>query len=721
MILAWPIFTGQVYTANDLGEFHLPLRNFYTQQLSRSEPFDWCPDLYCGFYLTGEGQVGAYHPLHWLLYRMLPLWLAFDLECWLSYPIMFAGLYLFLRRWRIKQAGSLFGAMAFTFGSFNLLHFVHPNAIAIVAHLPWLLWATDILFDPKASPRRPWAYTAITLLTASQLLLGYPQYVLFSLAVEVGYVIGLSIRNWSTQTGSISRIAIWAAALILGAMIGAVQLIPTLDALNRSVRHSAGADATKLSTEGSLAPLNLVQLVAPYLFRNRVAGQNTIELGLYVGAGPLVLALWWLSSGRGPRRRFRVVTTAAAACALLALLWALGDYGPLGWFQRNAPLFSSFRLPCRTIVIFQFAIAVLAALGFASLLDRDRPRLHPAKAQLIPLFAISGLAASVGLLRWPSHVSILPLVAAGPLLFGAAVWLVNRADAGARWALPALVLLSAADLGAYGMTAGIFQTVQTPSDLVSKVEAPPGTSGSRVALDLIAGTEQAPGQKTPRLGNRILLAGWQRVDGYAGLEPARQLDYRSLAALKAAGATWVSATAAAQMENYGELSTTKAEREPNWIRLSDPQPRAWLVTSAIPSSNPSVDIVRLDLANEALIDTASVAPQFSPSPKGSVEIQTDRPGNFAATTDCPSTQLLIVTESFHSGWKAAIDGQVADVVRTDGDFLGLLVPARQHEIRLTFQPESLHFGRLASIFGLGLLIVTLLLWLVVSSRAHNAR
>src|SRR6185295_20105925 len=107
-----------------------------------------------------------------------PLWLAFDLECWLSYPIVLAGLYLFLRRWKIDRAGSLFGAMAFTFGSFNLLHFVHPNAIAIVAHLPWLLWAIDVLLDAKASHRCPWAFTAIALLTASQLLLGYPQYVL---------------------------------------------------------------------------------------------------------------------------------------------------------------------------------------------------------------------------------------------------------------------------------------------------------------------------------------------------------------------------------------------------------------------------------------------------------------------------------------------------------------------------------------------------------------
>src|SRR5205809_5860086 len=65
-ILAWPMLVGQVYTADDLGEFHLPLRDFYSRQLSRGEGFDWCPELYCGFYLIGEGQAGTYHPLHWL-------------------------------------------------------------------------------------------------------------------------------------------------------------------------------------------------------------------------------------------------------------------------------------------------------------------------------------------------------------------------------------------------------------------------------------------------------------------------------------------------------------------------------------------------------------------------------------------------------------------------------------------------------------------------------
>ena len=106
-VLTWPMLRGEVYVADDLGEFHLPLRTFYAQQLARGESFDWCPDLYCGFYLTGEGQVGGYHPLHWLLYRMLPLSLAFDLECWLSYPIMLVGLYVLFVRLRLNREAAL--------------------------------------------------------------------------------------------------------------------------------------------------------------------------------------------------------------------------------------------------------------------------------------------------------------------------------------------------------------------------------------------------------------------------------------------------------------------------------------------------------------------------------------------------------------------------------------------------------------------------------------
>ena len=75
--LALPAILGHVYLADDLGEFHLPLREFYSRQLSSGEAWDWMPGLFGGFCLTGEGQLGGYHPVHWLLYRLLPLEVAF--------------------------------------------------------------------------------------------------------------------------------------------------------------------------------------------------------------------------------------------------------------------------------------------------------------------------------------------------------------------------------------------------------------------------------------------------------------------------------------------------------------------------------------------------------------------------------------------------------------------------------------------------------------------
>ena len=95
--LAGPFFAGRIYTTDDLGAFHLPVRAFYAQQLARGGSYDWMPGLFSGFYLTGEGQAGVYHPLHQLLYRFLPLQSALGWEYLISYPLMMLGM------WRLLQ------------------------------------------------------------------------------------------------------------------------------------------------------------------------------------------------------------------------------------------------------------------------------------------------------------------------------------------------------------------------------------------------------------------------------------------------------------------------------------------------------------------------------------------------------------------------------------------------------------------------------------------
>ncbi len=357
-------------------------------------------ELFGGFYVAAEGQLGAYHPWHLGLYRWLPFGAAFDVELLASYPLAFAGMYLLLRRTLGRRDAASLGALAFTFCGFNLLHFVHPNAIAIVAHLPWLLWTIGIALTTSHRRHEAAALAGIALLTASQLLLGYPQYVWFSLLAEGAYV----LWHLATRRASLGRAGLVGLAVALGVVIGAIQWIPTWHALATSVRHTPDA---AFANSGSLHPLNLVQLLAPYLFATRVVGQNTHELGLYLGAVPLMLCAWLAASVRHETRALlpacatgglpssvlssnsiRPIVRPLAIGGAVALLLAAGEYGGVYRIQSLLPLVNRFRFPCRAIVLVELVAAVLAAIAFALLADRSRvgcddqhEQRHPASPQ----------------------------------------------------------------------------------------------------------------------------------------------------------------------------------------------------------------------------------------------------------------------------------------------------------------------------------------------------
>ncbi len=706
LALAWPMLRGEVYLADDLGDFHLPLRAFYAQQLTHSEPFDWCPELYCGFYFTGEGQAGGYHPLHWVLYRTLPLSLAFDMECWLSYPLMLIGLYAFFRRLRLSRESALFGAAVFTFGGFNLLHFVHPNAIAVIAHLPWMLCAIDIALRSKNAKYRCWSWVAVGVLTGSQLLLGYPQYVLYSAFVEFGYLLLVGWNMPARSRAVVRGITCWTAALLLGTLIAGVQLLPTFDLLQHSVRQNTDHP---LATQGSLHPFNLLQLVAPYLLNNRVVGENTHELGLYIGAMPLALAVWHLTN-RNNRHRIQLVSAAAVVAAAFGLLWSFGSFGPLVWLQEHTPLVNKFRLPCRAIVVFQLGMATLAALGFGDLVSRQSTQVAATQTTqlrrlwLLPIVALA--LATVAPIVWPACVSAWPLVIVGPVLLLGATCLIQLASSGARWALPMLVFFTAADLAVYGMSESIWQRTQPLAEFIKQIDVPPTDPQCRLAADLACGQESVPGENGLRVGDRILLTGWKRADGYAGLEPARQLDYRQPAALQLAGVGWISDRAADVISAELQRKVAAVDKAPeHWIPLPNPSPRVRLVSVTIFSSDPAHDLCKI-AENQAIVDEPLELPT---SPVGKAILVVDRPGHIVVESNCPTQQLLVVNESYYPGWTTTIDGHDAKPLRVNGDFLGVVTPTGRHEICLEFQPDSLRIGRLVSCFGLGLLVVTFVL------------
>jgi hypothetical protein len=231
-LLARPVLTARVPVCWDLGSFHLPIRDASARCLQSGVCFDWLPGMHNGVFITGEGEHGPYHPLHLFLYRFLPLQTAFALETCLPFAFLFAGMVLFLRR-HAGTAGAFLGAVVYTFSANNVAHSFHPNFVAVMAHLPWLLWLHERLIL-EVGPVRLRAVAGLGLLTGSQLLLGHPQALSYSLLAELLYVLFLlpaAVPRWPPATA-------WVAAKLVGAMIGGVQLLTTLTFLSTSNRTS---------------------------------------------------------------------------------------------------------------------------------------------------------------------------------------------------------------------------------------------------------------------------------------------------------------------------------------------------------------------------------------------------------------------------------------------------------------------------------------------------
>ena len=713
--LAVPFFAGRVYTADDLGAFHLPTRAFYAERLANGEPYDWMPQLFSGFYLTGEGQAGAYHPLHQLLYRFLPLRAALGWESLISYPLMMVGTWLWLRRRIGRSDAAMLGGLLFAFSSFNLLHFVHPNAVAVIAHVPWLLWAIDIVMVDSRRLRVAMATALIALLTGSQLLLGYPQYVWFSLLAEASYAIFLATaQKYSARSscdlqptcddcaGCIGHA--WLRLVIakgIGLLLGGVQLLPTIDAWSHSSRMSADANFTLW---GSLHPANLLQLVAPYLLVDRVIGGNTHEFGLYAGAAPLLLCVWVVA-----RRRelgsLAPLAWAALGFAAVAMLMAFGEYGGLSGIAAWLPLVRSFRCPCRYLVLFQLAVAVLAAIGFVLLTRESR---HARRQQapdepyaerrswtalwrdFEPLWCIvvfSTVVAVVGVSSGREmFTASIPAALAGPALLAAAAVLIASAVRGRSAALVGLIVLAALDLGWYGASYSIYRKNDKLEEYAASARIPPASADSRVVASLLRFDESGL-----RNGNQMTLSGWRRADGYAGLEPARELDYRQLPALRVAGVRWVE-------RNPSTVDIAGLEPHDNyWLEVPNPLPRVRLVAQTKTSTKPARDITRICADTTALTEVPLSLPISMP---GKAVLTAERPGRLEIDVDCPAPQLLVLAESYHPGWHAAVDDDPQAVYRVNGDFMGCVVGPGKHQVIFSFQPDSLRRGWLASCAGL---------------------
>jgi hypothetical protein len=681
---ALPIFRGTSHAdaaLNDLTHQALPYRLFYQRCLRSGDSFLWCPDVQCGFDLHGEGQAGMCHPLHLLVYRLLPLQGALEVELLLNLPLTLLGMVYFLRRWKLGWDVCLFGGMAFAFSGYILIRLVNPNAVDIIAHYPWLLLAVDVAMREPERGRAAWGLPAAMLLVGSMVLCGYPQYVAFAGILAATYGLAMGAR----RPVPLFRLSGLAAAGVVGLLIGAVQLLPTYNTLSQSYRESP---TYEFMSAGSLNPLNILQVLAPYLYERgaMVSAPDAFapneEFTIYHGAALSPLLIWLIARRRGLRTT-RPLAIWAATLALFALVLALGRGTPLFALYSRLPGVGSFRMPVRHIVIVHFCTSILAAIAYADLATlRTRPSVRLLGLLLLPALASFSIAAFSFALRSGgasengkgSLLASSVLIWMGPVLVGVASALVAWAAWGSRLALVALATFLVADLVSYAVWPIYCQPPNDPEALAARLSAPPAYEGERLgSIDNLM----------------YLLRNYRLTAGYVALTPRHRLNYADPLSLRIAGATW-------------DWRNPRFEKT-MWVPVPDPLPRARLLNHALMSHDPARDLRKIDPARTALVDS-ELELSSDDVEVGTAQITVDRPGEIEVSSSAPGGRLLVVSERFTADWQATVDGHPGRVLPVYGDFLGCVVEGGNHEVIFRYSPRSFHVGLRASIIGLAIVI-----------------
>src|SRR5581483_10178949 len=365
-----------------------------------------------------------------------------------------------------ERLGAFVGGLGFTFGGFMIAHMGHTSRIAAAAWLPWVLLATERLYQQVS-----WRWIALgALFFGLQLIAGEPQMSVYTALTAGAYVLFSSLfrppesRRWRFPAAT-------AAMVICGVLLAAIAWEPAREL----VRQSGRAKLTyEFFSSFSMPPRQVVSLIFPYFFGGAVSKPYILapwgpsdwgadNVGVSCGYVGMLVLLLGLAAVLGRRRERLVIFWGGVAA--LSLILALGAWLPFEMNQilYRIPVYNLFRGSYRHLLEFTFAASVLAGFGVDCLARREKSEARSAWLRGAVALGLMVAATTIvycffweyllaGKPRPPQFGSITNAEALIPIsffvlsVFAARVYLARRTAAAAV----ALVILLIADLAAFG-------------------------------------------------------------------------------------------------------------------------------------------------------------------------------------------------------------------------------------------------------------------------------
>ena len=697
------MFVCPDFGSGDVWYYNYPVKSFAANLLRQGKLPLWVKDLGGGFPLFAEGQTGLFF-LPNLLFLLLDIPLAFNLQYVLSFLIAALGLFFYLRNFRFSVMISLFAGLTLSFSGYFVTQISHLNLLQSASLIPWILLLTEKLWTNKNLKTA----LILSLLLSQQFFAGYIQISFITVFIIMIYH-GINIieLRQSQEKKQCLKTAIYPTllltiTLVLTGALSAIQILPSTELLNLSVRK--GGFSSTYATSFSFPFRHFLTFLNPFFLGNPKEGtypgysDGTFfwENTAYIGIIPLILVLFSLFN----LQRKKIVKIFFVILLISGLLM-LGKFSPL-YLIYSLPPFNFFRVPSRFLLAFLVSGVILAAIGLEQSAILLTKRLKKKKLAEIIIYCLSIFSIYHLFSVWHTY---------------------HLAEPSTQW----------------------LKAPETAQFL--SLQAKPGKIISTNEYNLCANYYLENGWRDKNdylyfrntlLPNISLLWNLSHFDIYVGnIQTKRFIYYNSLAAqeikldenksllndqlklLSLANVRYViSSVNIINSESLELIFETHENREnlPSFKIYENKNvlPRARMVyghrkVETVEEMQRTLLSKDFDPAREAILEKGITRTREHENTrtKNQVEWVKDEDQEIEIEVETKSDGFLVLADSYYPGWKAFVNGKETEILAANLNQRAIQIEQGSHQVKFIYQPESFKTGAIIS--GITFIIIIIII------------
>jgi hypothetical protein len=697
-----------------------------------SIPF-WNPYIFGGIPFWAHFESTIFYPLGFLFW-IIPPEQAYGYTMFIHIVLCGLFMYILARSLHIGRAGSLLAASVFAANGFVMAILYLGQMCPVQSYI----WLPLVIYFVNQAVRSdtPLRSAAIAgLFWGVQILGGAPQDAFYTFLAAFLFMLCSAKRDSKIGAQTLNLLSVALILFFVGVGIAAIQLVPAWEFTGESVR--TGLDGYAAVTSGSYPPEGIITTVMPHFFGRYTEGNVWVsdvpwsipQQNLHVGILPLFL-LFFVPWRQESNRKLIIF---AGSLVIIAFVLALGRHTPVYRLVYLLPGFDRFRAPSKIIVLWVFAMALLAGKGMDELLRRGGKGMSWREGVCVSL--VLGLAMLDALFHVnrdavTKFFSPFMLDAAIPERMGEAANIICQEFH--RFTLLSTSCVLVVVLWARGIfsakPAAALLCIILAVDLAhangKAIEHRDGIYGylarTKEALDRSVGQDKdlfRIGSHGSGLGpNMEMYLGYQTVGGFTALFLHRYYEYINRYFDNTLPEGW-------QYFFYGnrghaqfmDLLNVKYEvsyETKSFGRRKTYLPRAFIVPShKVLKKNQVLDyLTRSDFDPTQVVLLEENPRQQLLSQRASepshAKLMSYGPDHIEISADLSISGYLFLSEIFYPGWKVFVDGCPERIFR--GNYLFRVLPLSEgkHAVRFVFDPLSIKVG-------IGLSIMTLFLIILV--------